>query len=35
MSEIELLIKEYAKNPINNFEMPDADVSRHEGNFIC
>lgn len=35
MSEMELMIKEYAKNPINNYEMPDADVSRHEGNFIC
>lgn len=35
MSEIELLIKEYSKNPINNYEMSDADVTRHEGNFIC
>lgn len=35
MSEIEMIIKEYAKNPLCNYEMSDADVSRHEGNFIC
>ena len=35
MSETELLIKEYAKNPLCNYEMKDFDISRHEGNFIC
>jgi hypothetical protein len=34
-TESELLIKEYAKNPINNFKMKDATVTQHEGNFIC
>lgn len=35
MSETEMLVKEYSKNPLCNYEMQDADVSRHEGNFIC
>lgn len=35
MSEIEMLIKEYSKNPINNYEMTNPDITRHEGNFIC
>ncbi len=35
MSETELLIKEYSKNPLCNYEMQDPDISRHEGNFIC
>lgn len=35
MQETELLIKEYSKNPLCNYEMVDAEVSRHEGNFIC
>lgn len=35
MSETELLIKEYAKNPLCNYEMQEPDVMRHEGNFIC
>ena len=35
MSETEILVKEYSKNPLCNYEMQDADVSRHEGNFIC
>lgn len=30
-----MLVKEYSKNPLCNYEMQDADVSRHEGNFIC
>lgn len=34
-NESELLIKEYAKNPINNFKMKDYTISQHEGNFIC
>ena len=33
--ESELMIKEYEKNPLCNYEMKDADVTRHEGNFIC
>lgn len=35
MSEIEMLIKEYSKNPIKNYEMTNPDITRHEGNFIC
>lgn len=35
MQETELLIKEYSKNPLCNYEMTNADISRHEGNFIC
>ena len=35
MSETEILVKEYSKNPLCNYEMQDVDVSRHEGNFIC
>lgn len=34
-TESELLIKEYSKNPINNFKMKDATIHQHEGNFIC
>ena len=34
-AESELLIKEYSKNPINNFKMENPTVSQHEGNFIC
>jgi len=33
--ESEILIKEYSKNPLCNYEMKDPDVTRHEGNFIC
>jgi hypothetical protein len=33
--ESELMIKEYEKNPLCNYEMKDPDVMRHEGNFIC
>ena len=35
MAEIDFLIEEYNNNPVNNFAMPDATISRHEGNFIC
>lgn len=35
MSETELLVKEYSKNPLCNYEMQNPDVIRHEGNFIC
>jgi hypothetical protein len=34
-TESEIMIKEYEKNPLCNYEMKDADVFRHEGNFIC
>ena len=34
-TESEIMIKEYEKNPLCNYEMNDADVFRHEGNFIC
>ena len=34
-TESEIMIKEYEKNPLCNYEMEDADVFRHEGNFIC
>ncbi|MCF7835380.1 iron-sulfur cluster assembly scaffold protein [Candidatus Gracilibacteria bacterium] len=33
--ESELLVKEYAKNPLCNYKMDKFDVSFHEGNFIC
>lgn len=33
--ELNIMIKEYAKNPINNFTMKDFTVKQHEGNFIC
>ncbi len=35
MAEIDFLIEEYNNNPVNNVAMPDATISRHEGNFIC
>ncbi|MCK9466837.1 MAG: iron-sulfur cluster assembly scaffold protein [Candidatus Absconditabacterales bacterium] len=34
-SEENIIINEYSKNPINNFEMKDFTVKYHEGNFIC
>ena len=33
--ESEIMIKEYENNPLCNYEMKDADVFRHEWNFIC
>lgn len=33
--ETNLLIQEYAKNPLRNYQMNDAMYSSHEGNFIC
>ena len=33
--ETNMLIQEYSKHPLCNFEMQDATVSSHEGNFIC
>lgn len=35
MSENTILIKEYAKVPLNNFVIDNCDVSYHEWNFIC
>jgi NifU-like protein involved in Fe-S cluster formation len=34
-SEENILLKEYSKNPINNFEMDNFTIKYHEGNFIC
>lgn len=34
-SEENIIINEYSKNPINNFEMKDFTVKYHEWNFIC
>ena len=33
--EHNLMIQEYAKNPLQNFAMKDYTVKQHEGNFIC
>ena len=33
--ELQLLVKEYAQHPLQNFCMQDATISRHEGNYIC
>lgn len=33
--ENNILIQEYSKNPINNFQMQDFTIKQHEGNFIC
>jgi NifU-like protein involved in Fe-S cluster formation len=34
-TEQELLVQEYAKNPLCNYKMDDYTVTSHEGNFIC
>lgn len=34
-TETDILIKEYTKNPINNFPMENYSIKQHEGNFIC
>lgn len=34
-SEKNIIINEYSKNPLNNFEMEDFTVKYHEWNFIC
>lgn len=34
-TEQELLVQEYAKNPLCNYKMDDYTVTWHEGNFIC
>lgn len=33
--EQNLIIQEYAKNPLQNFAMKDFTIKQHEGNFIC
>jgi len=33
--EHNLIIQEYAKNPLQNFALNDFTVKQHEGNFIC
>lgn len=33
--QTDILIKQYASNPIQNFTMKDPTVEQHEGNFIC
>ncbi len=33
--ESQLIIQEYAKNPINNYKMNNPTVTQHEWNFIC
>lgn len=35
MEELNIMLQEYAKNPICNFAMKDYTVKQHEGNFIC
>ena len=33
--EHNLIIQEYAKNPLQNFAMKEYTIKQHEGNFIC
>lgn len=33
--EQNLIIQEYAKNPLQNFAMKEYTIKQHEGNFIC
>lgn len=33
--EQDLMIQEYAKNPLQNFALKDYTIKQHEGNFIC
>ena len=35
MSEFSLLVQEYYKNPVNNYQMKGCDFFWHEGNSIC
>ncbi|MDD3262762.1 MAG: iron-sulfur cluster assembly scaffold protein [Candidatus Absconditabacteria bacterium] len=35
MEELNVMLQEYAKNPICNFAMKDYTIKQHEGNFIC
>jgi len=34
-SESDIILQEYSKNPVKNFEMEDFTVKYHEWNFIC
>ncbi|MFZ2150585.1 MAG: iron-sulfur cluster assembly scaffold protein [Candidatus Absconditicoccaceae bacterium] len=34
-TEQELLVQEYAKNPLCNYKMEEYTITSHEGNFIC
>ena len=34
-TEQELLVQEYAKNPLCNYKMENYTITAHEGNFIC
>jgi hypothetical protein len=34
-TEQELLVQEYAKNPLCNYKMEEYTITAHEGNFIC
>ena len=34
-TEKNIIISEYSKKPLNNFEMEDFTVKYHEWNFIC
>jgi len=33
--EQNIMIQEYAKNPLQNFAMKEHTIKQHEGNFIC
>lgn len=35
MDEKNILVQEYAKNPIHNYAMENPTITQHEGNFIC
>ena len=35
MSEFSILVQEYYKNPVNNYQMKDCDFFWHEGNSVC
>lgn len=35
MSEFSMLVQEYYKNPVNNYQMKDCDFFWHEWNSIC
>ena len=35
VSEKNLIIQEYSKNPVRNYPMDDCTIKYHEWNFIC
>lgn len=35
MSEMSMMVEEYAKHPVKNYPMENCTISQHEGNFIC